>query len=426
MPLMSRRTAALVLSCTALLLAACGGGSDSKKDPQLRVLNLSEVAGLDVYLDDERKVSAAGQGQLGGNQSVGADTYDVELRRSGSDLALVRQERSLQKDAHYTLVAWGRESALAFLTLPEDEDLDELDNNQTGLRVLNASNDVGDLDIYLTSTDTDLGDTVPTQGSVGNGRLTGYREMSSGTYRVRVTGSGDTTDLRLDIPALKLDSKSYLTLILTSGSGGVLVHGASLRQQGDFAAYRNTKARLRVAAGASNRGVVATSWRGRSVSGALASPTVSAYTLVDAGQAAMDVRINGQVVSNASRSLDAGADYSLLVYGNGSTSLLNDDNRLPTAGSSRARIRLVHGAPMTDPLTLSVDYAVTAADVSQGSASSFVSISSAEKRRVEVSAASAVDSLYVVEEARIQAGSLYTVFLLGGSSSAAGSIRKDR
>jgi hypothetical protein len=132
------------------------------------------------------------------------------------------------------------------------------------------------------------------------------------------------------------------------------------------------------------------------------------------------------MVSNATRSLTAGADYTLLVHGTGDTSLISDDNRLPSSGSSRARIRLIHGAPTTDALTLSVDYAVVAADVARGTASSFFNISSAEERRLDVTAASAADALYVAEDTRIQSGAVYTVFVLGGASTPTGLLRKDR
>lgn len=423
-----RRMALALLMSTAALITACGGsgGDDKGGDPQLRVLNLSDVASLDVYLGTEKKVSAAGQGTLTTSQGVGAAEYTVELRRAGGDIALSSATRTLSKDAHYTLLAYGRENALSFVTLPEDEKADSLASGKGALRVFNASQDVGDLDVYLTTPTADLSETVATQSGVPSGRLSSYRELSTGSYRLRITGANDSTDLRLDLPAISIKDKTYTTLVITTGPGGVLVHSGSLDQQAGYTALRNTKARLRVVASAAGRGVVTTSWRGQSISAGLVSPSVGPYALIDAGSGAMDIRVAGSTVSNAERTLTAGADYTLLVHGNGDTNLINDDNRLPTAGTARARMRLIHGAPTTDPLTLSVDYAVTAADVARGNASSFISIASGTGRRLDVTAATAADALYTSESTTIQAGAVYTVFVLGGQTNPTGLLRKDR
>jgi Domain of unknown function (DUF4397) len=149
---------------------------------------------------------------------------------------------------------------------------------------------------------------------------------------------------------------------------------------------------------------------------------VGGYQLMDAGAGTLDVFLGGQRVSSTGPSLEAGADYTLLVTERGAAQLINDDNRLPS-NLGRARIRLVHGAPLAEPMTLALDYAVAVADVAPSSASSFVSVTSGETRRVEVTVPSLADSVYLVEEARVQAGSSYTVFVLGGSVAPS---RKDR
>lgn len=425
-----RRALTLLLSSPLLaspvLLSACGaGGDDDAADPQLRMLNLSEVSSLDLYLDDSLRQAAVAQALLGSYADAPSDEIDLALRRAGGDLDLSSGARTLAKDSHYTLLAYGRESALGFLTLGEDEDADDLDSGKGALRVFNASADVGALDVYLTTTDAELDESVATHTSLSSGLLSGFRSISAGTYRLRVTGAGDSLDLRLDLPALTIKNQGYAILVITGGSGGVLVHAGHLQQQGDYTAMSNDRARLRVIAGATSRGVVSSSWMGRSVSAGLVSPSVGPYTLVEAGSGVMDVRVAGVTVSNATRELKAGADYSLLVYSDGSSALIADDNRLPTS-SSRARLRLIHGATTTDLLTLSVDYAVALSDVAQGSASTMVSVASGAERRLDVTAASVADALYSDEDATIYAGGVYSVFVLGGAASATGLLRKDR
>ena len=57
-----------------------------------------------------------------------------------------------------------------------------------------------------------------------------------GTYRIRVTGAGNTADLRLDIPSFSLTSQEVATVLLTPTTGGTLVNGAVLSQQGAYTA----------------------------------------------------------------------------------------------------------------------------------------------------------------------------------------------
>ena len=69
-----------------------------------------------------------------------------------------------------------------------------------------------------------------------SGSGSGFISMSSGSYRVRVTGYNQrSTDIRLDIPNLTLASAGVHTLILTGTDGGVLLNGVTLVQKGEVA-----------------------------------------------------------------------------------------------------------------------------------------------------------------------------------------------
>ena len=92
--------------------------------------------------------------------------------------------------------------------------------------------------------------------------------------RIRVTGSGDKTDLRLDLPAVTLADQQITTLVLTATPGGVLVHGLSIDQQGGVTARRNPSARVRLVAGANANGSVAATANGVTLSSALQSPAI--------------------------------------------------------------------------------------------------------------------------------------------------------
>lgn len=421
---------ALALTLAALV-AGCGGKSGSDDDPaQLRVLNLaSDVASVDLALDDTKVVSATAQDTLSPFVSVDTDSYDVDVLAAGGSTALNTSTRTLAAGEHYTAVVWGRESALMLSTLPEDGDEDDITSGSARLRVFNATTDVGALDVYLTRSDTALEDTTPHLSSVASAGLSSYASLTSGTWRLRITGAGDPADLRLDIPSITLADKKFNTLVLTAGSGGVLVHASLyVQQQAGLTTARNTQARLRVLAGVNGNGTVGVNWNGSAVAAGLRSPAIGPYALVEAGEQLLELRVNGSTVASQTLTLAAGADYSLMAWGESGTprlSLLNEDNRLPSS-SSRAKLRLVHGASQTDALTLSLDYAVLVSALAPGQASSFVSATTRSAGRVDVSAASSADALFVATDVNLQSQGVYSVFLLGGNSTPTGVLRKER
>ena len=414
----------------AAVVAGCGGSKSSSGSAHLRTLNLaSDVASVDLTLDDATVTKATAADSLTDYVDVDPDTYDVDVLRNGSTSSLNNSSRSFAKDKHYTAVVWGRESALKLSTLPEDDDEDDITSGKAKLRIFSATSELGALDIYLTRNDTALDSTTPVASSLASAGLSSYATLDAGSWRLRVTGAGDSTDLRLDVPALTLADKKYTTLVLTAGSGGMLVHASVLVQQNSgLTTARNTKARLRVVAGVESKASVGVSWNGGTLAGSLRSPAVAPYALVDAGEHALELRVNGSVVSTGTASLVAGADYSLLAFGDSASarlSLISDDNRLPSS-TSRAKLRLIHGASLADALTLSVNYAALISDLPLGSASTFATPSTATDARVDVSSLSSADLLYSATDVDLESLGVYTLFVLGGNSTPTGVLRKDR
>lgn len=429
-PLPSRRQALLTLgaAATATLLPACGGGDDGSSggNATIRAINLtSDLARLDLYFDDTRQFASLATDALADNITLGSADYTVKIKRAGDSTTLISGTYSLSSDKHYTAIVWGRENALRLTTLPEDETDSNITSGSSRLRIFSATQDSGTVDVYITSSTADIADATPTIGSVTAGLLTGFTELSAGTYRLRVTGSGDPNDLRLDIAAITLTQGQHATLVITPGTGGVLVNALQVRQQGTLTSMKNTQARLRVVASADNGGAVNVALGGRTLAGGLRSPSIGPYQLVDTTSGAFTVRLNGTVVDSSTRSLSAGADYTLMVLGSGSVALLSDDNRLPS-NTARLKMRLVHGAAGFDPLTLSLDYLALVADLAAGSASGYVITPSNGSARVDVTAPSAVAPVFSDTDATLLGSSIYTVFVLGGNAAPTGLIRKER
>src|SRR5262249_35497887 len=150
---------------------------------------------------------------------------------------LLNQSRTLGSGKKYTIVAYGWEGALKSLIMSDDESA--ADSSKTKVSVLNSAIDAGELDVYLTGADETLEASTAIAAGVDAGSQSGFSTVASGTYRLRVTGAGDKTDLRLDIPAITLDSTKVLTLVMAPGAGGVLVHAIGVVQDGTVTPYLN-------------------------------------------------------------------------------------------------------------------------------------------------------------------------------------------
>jgi hypothetical protein len=185
---------------------------------------------------------------------------------------------------------------------------------------------------------------------------------------------------------------------------------------------------VRVVAGVDSAGVLGISVAGTTLVGALRSPSVGPYQLVAGGSQAVQVRVNGGIVSEGTQNFVAGNDYTLMVFGNPANPqirLIIDDNRLPAA-TNRVKLRLVHGAAGVDPITLSVDFLAVATDITFGNASAYGNVASGNALRVDVTSASASGPLFLAESTNLAGQAVYTTFLLGGNATPTGVLRRER
>ena len=422
---LSRRMALLAAVSGSVLMAACGGGGGGGDNgtTYVRAINLtSDLPSLDEYTGDTKRFSALAANVMSDTISFEANTYTVNIKRAGEGTSLLTGSYALSKDKHFTAVLWGRETSLHLSTLPEDENPADIAAGNTRVRVFNATTDTGTLDIYLTAATANLSDTAVTQGALGSGVLSGFRDISAGTYRLRVTGEKNPNDVRLDIPAVTLGSQKYGTLVITAGAGGVLVNGTLIRQQDTATSLKNGRARVRLAAGVNDAASVSATVGGLTVSGAVASPRVGGYVLVSAGTADVAVRVNGALASTTSQLFAEGGDYTVLSYGTAaapSVTLLADDNRLPST-TSRAKVRLVNGVAGAGPLTLSLDYQpLQPSDIDVGAASTYYAADSSSASRIEISSLTATAPLLTqtgsTTDKLLLSQGIYSVFMLGGA-----------
>lgn len=427
----------LAMTLVAASLVSCGGSSEEGgADPQIRLLNLSQgYPSLDMLTnldaddddDDETQAEAVALEAVSGYVTLDPDDYTVKLRRTGSGSVLRSfSGEELVEDTVNTYVAYGDVGQFGALRI--DESLDEADAGENRLHVANVSA-AGALDVYLTDAATDLDDTTPVLSGVG--AALSQVSAESGSHRLRVTANGDPSDVRLDIADFALADRGVGTLILTSTQGGMLANAIYLPQKGQPNRFTNTKARLRGAVGLGNGANATLRVGGQTIlTSATAGVIASRYTVLDAGSLPVQLVVNGSSVPAAGVTLSAGADYTLLVWGEAGgaqTSLIVDDNRLPAGGTTMARLRLLNGmSTLAAPLTLAVDFSPVIEGTLLGQVSDDIEITAGSDRQFDVSNTSTAAAVLTRSAISLQGNSVYTFFMTDHGATPIGVLRRDR
>lgn len=227
-----------------LAIAGCGGGADgSGGNTNVRLLNLSTgYDSIDLFANngdtetDTTMFTAVTLNSLSDYKAIKGDTYTLKFRKTGTTGNLTSSAVNLASGTHLTLIAFGATNQFALDVV--DEDVDAPTAGYSKLTIVNTSLVTG-FDVYLTGATDSLDDVSPTLGVAARSQ-TSPATVSSGTYRLRITKTGDKNDVRLNIPQITLGSTSVMSLIVTETDGGVLVNAIALPKQGQPTTYRNT------------------------------------------------------------------------------------------------------------------------------------------------------------------------------------------
>jgi hypothetical protein len=427
---------AAMLAVVVVSLSGCGNGSSGTAN--VRLLNVSTgYSSLDLYASNNNNTTANYTAPLQGvvyevvsnYAPIASGTYSLEFRKNGTSSALATDgSENLTDGSHTTYVGYGSSGNFAAVKIGEDQS--SANSGYTKVTVINAS-EAGSVDVYLTDSTTDLVNASPLVSNIATG-ATSTITVTSGSYRLRVIGTGNTTDLRADVAQVTFNSTTVNSLLLTSTTGGMLVNVSLLPQQGSLSTYNNTQARIRGAVGIANGTTVNATVSGTNI---LTNATVGViggtYTLVNSGSLPVTLNVDGAPVTIPNQTLAAGADYTFLVWSNASgtqTSLIADVNTLPASLASKSRVRLLNGmSGLGDALTLLVNFQTGATGVTLGTASAQAQFTSGTDNEVDVIDTNTSATLLTKTTLTLDAGGVYTMFMAGGGNSPVnGTLRKDR
>lgn len=420
-PWATRLVLTLSLSATAFLTACGGGGDDGDNNTQVRLLNATRsYAQLDLTVNDKTINSKVGYASVGEYGTVDINSPATKVLESTVGTSVSATTPGLSAGSNYTFITYGFAGAVRTMLLQEVETAPEA--NKAKLVVLNLAPDAGALDVYVTTATEPLETATALATNLQGGVGSGYVQINSGTFRVRVTGYNKRNDLRLDIPAVTLDSASVNTLVLTASEGGVLVNGITLVQKGAAKNFANVQSRVRTVAAMTAGGTVSSSINGQGMFTAPAiSPLISEYVTTASGASTLSTMVNGAAVTFPAPTLTAGKDYTLLVWGDAAApkmAVLDDDNRLPTV-TGNVKIRMVNALPSVSS-SLNVDFSSLASNVGAGTASTPNSISSTTASQVEVTVPTSALPIYSNTSLAFPANSVWTFFAVPSATATQG------
>ncbi|MDP8983798.1 MAG: DUF4397 domain-containing protein [Pseudomonadota bacterium] len=426
----------ITLSLVSLLLNGCFGSS--KGNANIRILNTSiDYSSVDLWLDNgdsnSRQIAGATSGTLGSYKGVGANSYTVEFTSNNVQSSLKSVKEKLSKNTHRTYVAYGNTGKFGTLEILEDQD--KPSSSYTKVQLVDAAPDAGSVDVYLTDPSVAINNASPTFSSVSGGSIAsaGFTTISSGTYRIRVTAAGSQTDIRLDsVTGITFSSEEILSVIITGTSGGVLVNGAVLPQQGSLTVISNPYARVRAAAAIPSGQNLSATLGGTNLLGSAAANTVSNYVLVSAGAQTLNLVLTGTTLPTSTQTLTAGDDYTVLVS-NGSavtgttTTLIADDNRYPST-STYAKVKLVNAMSggAGDPVSLNVNYTPVASAIALSQASPSVEVTAGTNTEIDTVDATTSTTLFTNTTATLNGSGVYSLFMFGSATAPIGALRINR
>jgi hypothetical protein len=116
----------------------------------------SDAKGMDVWSSGVRIFSNVGYKMIAPYMDLLAHVGEFQLRETGGTEGLAVGRREIFPGRHYTMVALPRENHSSRLAILSD-DLRALEPGQARVRLINATADVNDLDLYIEDTGTRIG-----------------------------------------------------------------------------------------------------------------------------------------------------------------------------------------------------------------------------------------------------------------------------
>jgi hypothetical protein len=422
---MKRNWWAASLVAVLVLIGGCKGGHD-QNSTQMRALNaVVDAEPLDVLIDDNVTVTAVAVGQTSSYHEFTLGTRDVKIRSSTSQAILSDKSIGFNGGANTTLLMYGKRASIVSTLLVDDTT--DPSSGHFKIRVSDLSPDVGAVDVYVVT--GDITASAPTVASVGYGSTTDYVELVPGNYQFVYTTAG-TKDILFQSQAQSLAAGGKFTIGVFPATSGKLVNGVLLT--GDGGTFMpNSQGRIK----AVNAIPDSPGLNFKSDSVALLSNVPfagsSSYVTLASGSHTLTLEssaIPGVSIASNVQQVAPAKDYTVIAVNALATAqqvVLTDDNSLPSG--AQLKLRFVNVLVGGGPVDVLLNFATQTSGLAYGAASLYAPLApTLTGYTVTFATPGGVTVISTLNTGEVDAGGIYTAYLMGTPASPQVRLVRDR
>jgi hypothetical protein len=419
---------AAALAALVILASGCHNGGHDQNSTQMRALNaVADAQPLDVLIDDDVKVPGLALGSTSAVSEFDSGTRDTKIRSSPNQAILVEKSIAFNGGAMNTLAIIGHRGAVNTMLLADDTTAPS--SGKFKVRAAGLTPDAGAVDVYITS--GDVADTVATISGLTYGAVTDYAEGTPGDFRITFTAAGTKEVLFQSALQTLSEGQAFSAAVFPSGGGKLvnavlLINGAT----GSGTFLPNPLGRLKSVNAIPDAGLLNFQADGATLLANVPFAGSSSYVTLPSGSRAFQIEasnVPGSALASATQTIDPARDYTLLALGSAASAQLAaiaDDNSLPNAGY--AKLRFVNALSGSGPVDSFVNFASQATSVTLGTGSSYSQLLPGTTYDIAFATAGGVTTLAAIDPAELDAGGVYTAYLVGSAGNAQARLVRDR
>ncbi len=206
----------LPLCLLALMISTLGCGHSRAR---LRAVNaLLNSSNLDVVVNSNTLASNIAYSTASPYVFVNAASTSVQINLAGTSTNVLTSTPPLATRTDTTVIVAGRSSSsVNSLVLLDDNSMPPA--GEMKLRVVNAAPDLGTVDVYVTSPNTDITAVSPSIASLAYGASSTYLVLGGGSYQVQMTASG-TKSVLLNTGTVTVNAGQVSTAVAVNPVSG--------------------------------------------------------------------------------------------------------------------------------------------------------------------------------------------------------------
>ncbi len=421
------------LSVVIVLLAGCHNGGHSQNSTDMRAVNaVINSDPLDVVVAGDTKFTGLTYGSTSAFANFSSGSQELTVRSTPTQAIYYDATPNFGNGANTTLVIYGTRTSLSTLLLTDDITSPDTvpATGNFKIRVVGASADSGPVDLYVTS-GTDISNAPATLGPATFGAVSAYAETTAGTYVVTLTIAGTKDVLFQSAPTQLSGGAVYALMVLPSGGGKL--SNALLLQQGQGGTgtlLANPDGRIKAVNAIPDSTTLNFLADGTTLLSSVPFGGASDYVPLPSGSRTLQLEasnVPGSIIASLPQQVGAARDYTVVAVNSIAQPQLvtfTDDNTVPPTGFAKLRFaNAMVGSTGTDAL---VNFATQASGLAYKSASSYYTFAPSLTYTITFDTTGGVSVIATLTPAELDAGGVYTAYLLGTPSSPQVRLVRDR